>query len=179
MQWLDQIEVSEVDRMTLDMCKDEIAIAQKHILAFESKIAAISSKDLRTRLLMTIPGIGYVTALTVIAEVVDIDRFGSPEKLVSYAGIAPSQRSSGETTKLGRITKQGLQMAAKRDGGGGQLCHTARPAAGRCPQEDIAQARAAEGKGGGCQGDAGHLVVHADPYGAIPDAERRVDAEKV
>ena len=107
MQWLDQIEVSEVDRMILDMCKDEIAIAQKHILAFESKIAAISSKDLRTRLLMTIPGIGYVTALTVIAEVVDIDRFGSLEKLVSYAGIAPSQRSSGETTKLGRITKQG------------------------------------------------------------------------
>ena len=179
MQWLDQIEVSEVDRMTLDMCKDEIAIAQKHILAFESKIAAISSKDLRTRLLMTIPGIGYVTALTVIAEVVDIDRFGSPEKLVSYAGIAPSQRSSGETTKFGRITKQGSRWLrnATVEAANSAIQHDQR--LGDVPQEDIAQARAAEGKGGGCQGDAGHLVVHADPYGAIPDAERRVGAEKV
>ena len=101
------IEVLETGRMALDMCKNEIAIAQKHALASEKKIAATSSLDLRTRLLMTIPGIGYVTALTVIAEVVDIDRFGSPAKLVSYAGIAPSQRSNREATKLGRITKQG------------------------------------------------------------------------
>ena len=107
MQWLDMIEVLETGRMTLDMCKNEIAIAQKHVLASEKKIAATSSLDLRTRLLMAIPGIGYVIALTVIAEVVDIDRLGSPEKLVSYTGIAPSQRSSRETTKLGRITKQG------------------------------------------------------------------------
>lgn len=49
----------------------------------------------------------HVTALTVIAGAVDIDRFGSPEKLVSYAGIAPSQRGSGETVKTCRITKQG------------------------------------------------------------------------
>ena len=49
----------------------------------------------------------HVTALTVIAGVVDIDRFGSPEKLVSYAGIAPAQGGSGETIKTCRITKQG------------------------------------------------------------------------
>ena len=49
----------------------------------------------------------HVTALTVIAGAVDIDRFGSPEKLVSYAGIAPSQRGSGEAVKTCRITKQG------------------------------------------------------------------------
>ena len=49
----------------------------------------------------------HVTALAVIAGAVDIDRFGSPEKLVPYAGIAPSQRGSGETVKTCRITKQG------------------------------------------------------------------------
>ena len=37
-----------------------------------------------------IPGIGYVTVLTAITEVVDADRFGSPKKLVLYVGIAPS-----------------------------------------------------------------------------------------
>ena len=49
----------------------------------------------------------HVTTLTVIAGVVDIDRFGSPEKLVSYAGIAPAQGGSGEAIKTCRITKQG------------------------------------------------------------------------
>lgn len=56
---------------------------------------------------MTIPGINYVTALTMISEIVDISRFATPEKLVSYAGLAPSQRSSGNTIRSGKITKQG------------------------------------------------------------------------
>lgn len=57
---------------------------------------------------MTIPGIDYVTALTVIAEIVDIKRFPTPWKLVAYAGLAPSKRDSGNTTTTGmRMTKQG------------------------------------------------------------------------
>ncbi|MBI5146096.1 MAG: IS110 family transposase [Thaumarchaeota archaeon] len=56
---------------------------------------------------MTIPGINYIAALTVISEIVDIKRFATPEKLVSYAGLAPSQRNSGETNKSSGITKHG------------------------------------------------------------------------
>jgi transposase len=53
-------------------------------------------------------GIDYITALTVISEIVDIKRFKTPWKLVAYAGLfAPSRRDSGETHRQGRITKQG------------------------------------------------------------------------
>ena len=45
--------------------------------------------------------------MTVKAEIVDIGRFPTPEKLVSYAGLAPSRHDGGERTQTGGITKRG------------------------------------------------------------------------
>jgi transposase len=105
--WLRGIELSEIDRMAMNSYLDGIEMLQKQIGTFESRIASISKEDQRIKLLLTIPGISYVTALTVISEIVDISRFATPEKLVAYAGLAPSQRSSGDTKMSGKITKQG------------------------------------------------------------------------
>lgn len=59
-------------------------------------------------LLMTIPGIGVVTALTLMAEVGDIHRFRSPKALVAYAGLDPKVRQSGLSLKRNtRLTKRG------------------------------------------------------------------------
>ncbi|MEO9310389.1 MAG: transposase [Nitrososphaera sp.] len=44
---------------------------------------------------------------TIISEIVDIKRFATAEKLVSYAVLAPSHRDSGQTQKGGGITKHG------------------------------------------------------------------------
>lgn len=106
-KWLHEINLTEVDRMAMNAYLQNIDMNQRQIDAFEAKIAAISNKDERTRLIMTIPGINYVTALTIISEIVDIKRFATAEKLVSYAGLAPSHRDSGETQKGGGITKRG------------------------------------------------------------------------
>jgi transposase len=61
----------------------------------------------KVKLLMTIPGVGYSSALTILAEVGDVSRFGGAEKLCSYAGLVPSVYQSGNTRRSGRITKQG------------------------------------------------------------------------
>ena len=46
--------------------------------------------------------------MLISAEIVDVKRFSTPWKLVSYAGLAPSIRESSEgKTKTGKITKQG------------------------------------------------------------------------
>ena len=58
-------------------------------------------------LLTTIPGISYITALTIIAEIGDIQRFPSAKKLMGYSGLVPSTYSSGDRTRHGRITKTG------------------------------------------------------------------------
>jgi transposase len=59
------------------------------------------------RLLMTIPGISYYSALLISSEIGEIDRFTDSSSLVAYAGLAPSTYSSGGATYHGRITKQG------------------------------------------------------------------------
>ena len=56
-------------------------------------------------LLMTVPGIGFLSALTLYAEICDIKRFSSPEKLAHYAGLVPRVRQSGERVQLGRESK--------------------------------------------------------------------------
>lgn len=58
-------------------------------------------------LLMSIPGIGIITSLTILAEVGDFSRFTSPDKLTCYAGLVSSSYSSGERTRLGHITHRG------------------------------------------------------------------------
>ena len=49
------------------------------------------------RILLSMPGLGRVTAATFIAEVGDISRFGSADKLAAYAGLAPRVRQSGSS----------------------------------------------------------------------------------
>ena len=104
--------LSELDRMVLDTHLDMMDTARKKIDEFSSKIAAIGVMDKRVRILMTMPGIGPFIALSLIAEIVDIARFASAEKLVAYAGLPPSRRNSGEAVRGGGITKQGSHGCA-------------------------------------------------------------------
>ena len=67
-------------------------------------------QEIRTpllRLLTTIPGVGVITALTWIAEIGDFSLFKTPEKLCAFAGLVPTERSSGGVQRLGHITKAG------------------------------------------------------------------------
>lgn len=58
-------------------------------------------------LLSTVPGIGWLSALTLVVEIVDFGRFPDGEALSSYAGLTPSEHSSGERIRHGHITRQG------------------------------------------------------------------------
>lgn len=71
------------------------------------QLKRLAGTDEDVRLLMTVPGVGYYTALLVKAEVGDVSRFRSGEQLCSYAGIVPSTHSSGGVTRRGGITKEG------------------------------------------------------------------------
>lgn len=64
----------------------------------DNKYAKISS------LLITIPGIGIITAMTILSEFETIERFKSFDKLSSYVGLVPTTHSSGDKDITGRIT---------------------------------------------------------------------------
>jgi transposase len=58
-------------------------------------------------LLMSAPGIGWVLAFTIAAEIGQIERFASPEKLAGYTGLCPRGNQSGDKDRRGPLTKRG------------------------------------------------------------------------
>jgi len=71
------------------------------------KILMLAKEDEMASLLMTIPGVGYYSALLIVSEIGDITRFPDSYHLCSYAGLVPSTHSSGGITYHGSITKRG------------------------------------------------------------------------
>lgn len=80
---------------------------EKRVVPFDERLLRLLPQYPVAALLMTFPGVGIVTALTIIAEVDDFTRFGNGKKLASFAGLVPRQRSSGETVRYGAITHAG------------------------------------------------------------------------
>jgi len=56
---------------------------------------------------MVLPGVGRLTAMTLVAEIGDIARFPTARKLCTWAGLTPQVRNSDRKVRHGHITKQG------------------------------------------------------------------------
>ena len=56
---------------------------------------------------MSAPGIGWVLAFTIAAEIGEIERFASPAKLTGYTGLCPRVIQSGESDRRGPLSKHG------------------------------------------------------------------------
>ena len=57
--------------------------------------------------LQSLRGVGVITAVTLVAELGDLERFATPRPLMAYVGLVPSEHSSGGSQRRGRITKAG------------------------------------------------------------------------
>lgn len=77
------------------------------IRSLEKELAAREKGDERAARLKTMPKVGRIAALTLLAAVDDVARFDSSRKLVGYSGLAPTVRSSGERTQYGSISREG------------------------------------------------------------------------
>lgn len=58
-------------------------------------------------LLRSIPGIGSLTAMTILTELEQINRFSNFDQLCSFVGLIPSTNSSGEKENIGELTHRG------------------------------------------------------------------------
>ena len=77
------------------------------IRAIDRELAERERSDSRNARLQTMPRVGRIASLTLLAAVDDIHRFPSSRKLVGYSGLAPTVRSSGERTQYGSISREG------------------------------------------------------------------------
>src|SRR3979411_2989804 len=61
--------------------------------------------------LMAMRGLDLISAATLLAEIGDLSRFRTPQQLMAYLGLVPSEESTGNTIKRGPITKAGNRRA--------------------------------------------------------------------
>ncbi len=74
---------------------------------FERAVRGLARCDTRARLLMSVPGVGAIVALTFAAAIDDPARFKSSKDVGAYFGLTPTKYQSGETDIDGRISKIG------------------------------------------------------------------------
>lgn len=56
--------------------------------------------------LLSVPGVAFITAMTLYTEIIDMNRFSSEDHLAAFIGLIPSTRSSDDTIKSNSITKR-------------------------------------------------------------------------
>lgn len=116
-------KLSEVHRLAAHKRLNHIVALERDLFDLDRAILKSVEADpellRRIELFESIPGIGRLTAVTILTETGDITRFDNIDQLSSYAGLAPRVSQSGETVHHGHISKQGppvlrwvLQQAA-------------------------------------------------------------------
>jgi transposase len=111
-RFLQGVELPADERQTIEGCLRQIDFLDEEITAVNQALAeaAVGSQEIRR--LMTVPGVNLHTAATFVACVGDIGRFRDPRKLVSYLGLDPRVRQSGEEpARHGHISKEGASEA--------------------------------------------------------------------
>lgn len=86
---------------------DEIAQFERRLADLETQLNALAKAIPDVQLLLTIPGIGPITATAIVAFVGDPHRFPSGRHFASYLGLTPKEHSSGLTRRLGSVSKRG------------------------------------------------------------------------
>jgi transposase len=85
---LEQRGVPEVWRRSIAEALAVIDLLDERITPIDQELGPLARADARVVLLDTIPGVGELLGLTIASEIGDVARFGSPRKLIGYAGLA-------------------------------------------------------------------------------------------
>jgi transposase len=80
---------------------------EREISSCERELRRLGADHRYVPLLLTVPGIGWVLAYTIAAEIGDIGRFPSPRKLAGYTGLCPRVYQSGQSDRRGPLAKHG------------------------------------------------------------------------
>jgi len=106
-RWLAALDLKEPFKNNLNKYLSLVDYLTEQIVLAEEIITNTVINCPQAKLLISIPGISYCSALTIMAEIGEIDRFISVKHLQSYAGLIPSTYNSGDKQIHGRITKRG------------------------------------------------------------------------
>lgn len=106
-EYLRQLLLPEAYQAQLNVYLPLYLQLEQQIEPLTQQIRQLAKQHPMAKLLMSIPSIGPIVAMTFVAEIEDITRFASYRKLSAYAGLVPALDSSAGKDRRGRITKQG------------------------------------------------------------------------
>lgn len=109
-KWLKELEITdESNKVTLSLLIEDILLLRKRLFETNKCLRALSISEVYASsytLLTSTPGIGLITAMTMLTEIGDINRFDSFSKFNSFIGLCPSEYSSGERIHKGKMTNR-------------------------------------------------------------------------
>ena len=105
--WLREVKLPATARESVEACLRMIEHYTGEVQRQNLQIGETAKQDGRVEWLRSIPGIGEVSAMMVLAEIGDVTRFSSKEALCSYAGLVPRVRESAGKAARSGITRQG------------------------------------------------------------------------
>src|SRR5438128_4590823 len=106
-QLLTRLGLPEPWQQTIEASLRLIDELDREITDCERELRRLGADHRYVPLLLTVPGIGWVLAYTIAAEIGDIGRFPTPRKLAGYTGLGPRVSQSGERDLRGPLAKQG------------------------------------------------------------------------
>ncbi len=110
---LGDVELAEHERDQIDSALRLHDALDAEIERAERPLARYALDSDRVQRLMTIPGVGPITALSILSVIGDVERFPSPRHLVGYLGLDPRVRQSGERmARHGHISREGQAHAS-------------------------------------------------------------------
>jgi transposase len=105
-----RLPLPDLERDHLARLLEQLELLAQQEERMQAELAKIASTRKDVQLLMTIPGIGYYSAVGIVGEIGDIHRFATKQKLASYAGVVPRADNSGERISEHRPVKKGNTM---------------------------------------------------------------------
>jgi transposase len=109
--WLNQLRFEhEADQIVFNDYRATVRAAGERVQRLEKALRGCSLSVEQARLLAALQafrGISFLSAVTIVAEVGDLRRIATAPQFMAYAGLVPSEYSSGASHHRGRITKTG------------------------------------------------------------------------
>jgi len=112
--WLESIPmVHNTGKQSLFALINESKHLRESLLGVTKQVRLLSRSEAyqeQVKLLQSVPGIGLITAMTLLTELENIERFNNIDQLCSLIGLVPSTNSSGEKEQIGDITPRGHKV---------------------------------------------------------------------
>jgi transposase len=109
-KWLNTIKLStKYGTMTLESLLHSLDFFGSELSNINKELHEMSETEELSNtisILKSIPGIGIINALTLQTEIMEIQRFSSGDKYISYVGLSPTEHSSGENRHIGYLNRR-------------------------------------------------------------------------